>query len=361
MKHHLNFDKEDDNYILLGEIFKIIDSRISRKIIASQNVKNIEMFVLSLKIIFTGMFFDLNTNFIINNLNNNKKLRNFFNIEEIPETTYINNYFSDISEEQTLNISNRILNSFKIKKRRKNMVFIVDATPIDLDFNINRTKKTKKHLKKLDLKWSYSSSKGFYIGFKATVVIEHKSVLPVAILLHSGAPHDSKLFEKILEELRKRRITRQFDLLIFDKGYYSYKNYQLGIIKYKIIPFIFPKKNFKKTKLNAQLSYPLEIFDPKKPVNNLKKSLYKIKKEINDITGQMEKLQTNQRQNRRLFQIMQNRTQLKKNTQIYTQINQKNNHFKCIFSRANHNTRLHRKTRPTKARRNLKKNMTLKI
>lgn len=47
--------------------------------------------------------------------------------------------------------------------------FIVDATPIDLDFNFRRNKKTKEQLKSLDLKWSYSSSKGFYIGFKATI------------------------------------------------------------------------------------------------------------------------------------------------------------------------------------------------
>ncbi len=274
MKHHLNYGKEDDNYILLGEIFKIIDSRISQKIIASQKVENIQMFVLSIKIMFLGMFFNLNINFIVNELENSEKLRNFFNIEEIPETSYINNYFSNLTEDQILKISNRILNTFKIQKRRKNMVFVVDATPVDLDFNTNSKKKTKDYLKTLNLKWSYSTSKGFYIGFKATVIIEQTSALPVAILIHSGAPNDSKLFEEILKKLRKRRITRNNDVLIFDKGYYSYKNYQIGIIKYKIIPFIFPKKNFKLKKLNDQLSYPLTIFDSKNRVNHLKK-LYK--------------------------------------------------------------------------------------
>ena len=50
------------------------------------------------------------------------------------------------------------------------------------------------------------------------------------------------------------------------KGYYSYKNYQLGISKYKIVPFIFPKDNFKRTKLNDQLSYPLQIFKKTKKI-----------------------------------------------------------------------------------------------
>lgn len=121
------------------------------------------------------------------------------------------------------------------------MTFIVDATPVDLDFNINRKHRSKKYLKKLNLKWSYSSSKKFYIGFKATVVIEHDSAMPVAILIHSGAPHDSKIFDSILEELQKRRIIRKNDTIIFDKGYYSYQNYQIGINKYKIVPSFFPK------------------------------------------------------------------------------------------------------------------------
>ena len=105
---------------------------------------------------------------------------------------------------------------------------------------------------------------------------------PVSILIHSGAPNDSKLFEEIMETLQKRRIIQKGDILIFDKGYYSYQNYQLGISKYKIVPFIFPKENFKRTKLNDQLSYPLQLFKKTKKVlakkqfyNNLKHELLK--------------------------------------------------------------------------------------
>ena len=39
MKHKLNYSKEDPNYILLGEIFKIIGSRKTKTIIASKRVK----------------------------------------------------------------------------------------------------------------------------------------------------------------------------------------------------------------------------------------------------------------------------------------------------------------------------------
>ncbi len=95
---------------------------------------------------------------------------------------------------------------------------------MDLDINFHRNKKTKEHLKSLNLKCSYSSSKGFYIGFKATVIIDFDSMNPVSILIHSGAPNDAKLFDEIMENLQKRRIIQKGDTLIFDKGYYSYKN-----------------------------------------------------------------------------------------------------------------------------------------
>jgi len=280
MKHHLNYEKEDDNYIMLGEIFKIIDSRATEKIIGSFGVKNISMFVLCLKIMFTGMFFGLDINFIVNDLKNIEKLRKFFNIEEVPESSYIYNFFSKFSEEQILNISNRILNTIKTFKRRKQMVFLVDATAADLDFNTQRKKKTKKYLKTLDLKWSYSSSKGYYIGFKATVIVEYTSAMPVAILIHSGAPNDAKLFDEILGELKRKRIIQDNDIIIFDKGYYSYKNYLTGISKYKIVPLIFPKDKFDIKRLERMISYPLEIFSPKKPTKKLKPTYKKIKRKL---------------------------------------------------------------------------------
>ena len=48
------------------------------------------MFVLSLKIVVTACFFGLNVDFVVDNLNNRVKLRNFFNIDEPMEITYIN-------------------------------------------------------------------------------------------------------------------------------------------------------------------------------------------------------------------------------------------------------------------------------
>lgn len=168
--------------------------------------------------------------------------------------------------------------TIKPLKKRVKQVFIVDTTPVGLDYNIKRKKRYKKHLEKLNLKWSYASSYGFYIGFKATIVIKHESALPVAILIHAGAPHDSKIFDEVLKNLQQRRIIRKRDILIFDKGYYSYKNYQIGISKYKIVPLIFPKENFKIQKLRNTLTYPLRVFKAKKQGKKAKKLYSTLKK-----------------------------------------------------------------------------------
>ena len=42
LKHSLNFDKLDSNYILLKEIFKIIDLIKSEQIITLQGINNIK-------------------------------------------------------------------------------------------------------------------------------------------------------------------------------------------------------------------------------------------------------------------------------------------------------------------------------
>ena len=228
------------------------------------------------------MFFGLDIPFILNELESKEKLRKYFNISEVLSADQVYKNFSLQDSEELIKALNRILNGINRVKRRGKKTFIVDATPVDLDFNFNRNKKTKEYLKTLNLKWSYSSSKGFYIGFKATVVIDFDSMNPVCILIHSGAPGDAKLFDEIMENLQKRRIIEKGDTLIFDKEYYSYENYQIGISKYKIVPFIFPRDNFKRNKLNDQLSYPLQAFKKTKKIlaqkqfyNNLKIELFK--------------------------------------------------------------------------------------
>jgi len=45
-----------------------------------------------------------------------------------------------------------------------------------------------------------------------------------------------------MSELKRRRLLKKGQLVIADKGFYTAKNYLIGINKYKIVPLIFPKK-----------------------------------------------------------------------------------------------------------------------
>ena len=149
------------------------------------------------------MFFGLDIPFILGELESKEKLRNYFNIFEVLSADQVYKILSLQESDNLMKALNRILNSMNRVKRRGKKTFIVDATPVDLDFNFHRNKKTKEHLKTLNLKWSYSSFKGFYIGFKATVVIDFDSMNPVCILIHFGSPMMQNFLTKLWKLYRK--------------------------------------------------------------------------------------------------------------------------------------------------------------
>ena len=112
-----------------------------------------------------------------------------------------------------------MFNMLNKPNRCKYNQFIADATPSACDFNNDKHFIPKEHLEKLNLKWSYSTTKGSFIGFKVTVVINKATLSPVSVLIHSGAPNDAKIFDEVLKELRKRRIIKDKDIILFDRGY----------------------------------------------------------------------------------------------------------------------------------------------
>ena len=91
---------------------------------------------------------------------------------------------------------------------------------------------------------------------------------------------DESLLEPIVLKgtrwvLRRERRSNPPDL-----SDYSYENYQIGISKYKIVPFIFPRDNFKRNKLNDQLSYPLQAFKKTKKIITEKRFYDNLKHEL---------------------------------------------------------------------------------
>ena len=108
-----------------------------------------------------------------------------------------------------------------------------------------------------------------------TIAMDYDTCQPLVMLFHPGAVHDSKIFAEILNELKKRRILRYGDVIMADKGFTSYDNYELGLTRYKIIPLIFPKENMDKNKILGKLSYSLDCFKHKIPNKQVYKNLYR--------------------------------------------------------------------------------------
>ena len=275
---NLNFSKKDSKFILLGKVFKHIDSKKAQKIYSRNGIKNTKLMSISIKLVFLSMFYQYDLSKVVNELKKNKRLKKFLKIEgKSPDPEQIYEYLSRYSPEQYANITNSIIRTVDRRNKRKYSTYIVDATPVACDINYIRKHVTQEQLEKLKLKWGYSTTKGHYIGFKVTMMLNKDTLCPVCIIINPGAPHDSTLFEPILQEAKRRRIIKNKDRILFDKGYYSYENYQIGINKFKIVPVIFPKSNFNLKKLADQLSYPLDVFKQNKNIHYMKKLLQHLK------------------------------------------------------------------------------------
>lgn len=276
----LNFSKKDPKFTLLNKVFKYIDNKNAMRIYGRNGVKNISMMVISIKIIFTAFYFDYPVSKVIYEVNRNNRLKKFLNIDgDVPEASQVYEYLSRYSADKFVNIVNSLLKTCNNNNKNPYKKYIVDGMGVECDINIIKEFISPEKLEKLGLKWGYSTTKGKFIGFKVTVVLDEKSLCPVSILIRSGAPHDSKIFDEVLKELKRRRIIKPKNILLFDRGYYSYDNYNTGINKYQVACVIFPKNTFNIKKLEQKISYPLSVFKKKKDIEKNKK-LYKSLKNL---------------------------------------------------------------------------------
>ena len=254
-------DPNDPKWLLLEQIMNMTKSRQVKQAMARQGILPLEKAGSILRILFISMYFSQDITFVLKELGKRDELRNFAPVTTLPSASIIYQFISKFDEKQFVLMISDILNSLcKQPTRRKKRKIIVDGLAIPLDLNMFRKKFRKIDLLTKDYRWGFSNTKGYYLGFKLTLILEYPTLLPLCVLLHTGSPHDSSLFEEILNELKRRRIIRNGDMIIFDKGYFSSLNYQLGILNYKIIPLIFPRNNFNTDKVFSRMCYPLSVY-----------------------------------------------------------------------------------------------------
>ena len=251
--------QRDYRWELLKKILKVFDLRKVKKIIARYtSLKAIPV----LKIVTTSMFFSTRISHVVSELKQREELREFMGIDkEIPKTSYVYSFLSKFSLNDFIAMILRILNSIT-KRRARNTRVIIDCTDVSVDLNWFRKPIKQRDLEGKEYRWGYSS-KGMFIGMKLTLVLEHPSIKPLLFRLHPANRHEARIFQEIMEELRRRKMIRKGDVIIMDKGFYAYGNYLIGINEYRIVPLIFPRSNFDVERLNGMLSYPLSIFSSK--------------------------------------------------------------------------------------------------
>ena len=174
--HGLNYKEDDEKYILLGKVLKSIESEKSKNILSRSGFKNRNMAVICIKIFFIALFYNYPISRVIDELNTKKELRNFTGIIDVPTENQVSEYFSRFNIFNFFQFCNSTLSTFYKPHKTKIDEYIVDATPVACDINVIKQFIKDKQLKKLGLKWGYSTTKKHFIGFKVTVVLEKKYI-----------------------------------------------------------------------------------------------------------------------------------------------------------------------------------------
>ena len=262
MQIPLVVDPNDYRWKLLREILNTFDLRKVKRIIA-KFTSPVKTAINCIKITLTSMFFSTTISHVVSEVKHRDDLRKFLGLkkEEVPKTAFIYTFLSRFDLDSFVSMILQILNSVT-KRRARNTKVIVDCTDVSVDINWFRKPVRQRDLEGKDYKWGYSS-KGMFVGFKLTLVLEHPSMRPLLFLLHPANRHEARIFQEVMEELKRRRIARRGDVIVMDKGFYAYRNYLIGINEYRIVPLIFPRSNFDLERLDGLLSYPLSIFDSK--------------------------------------------------------------------------------------------------
>ena len=273
MKHGLNFDETDSNYMLLNEIFKIIGSRESKQIMSRNVLKPLNKVIPLVKTIIVAAYFECSIAFVVGESKSKSELREGLKFDIVLEAQEIYNRLSKLNPLQLENTVNSILNKLRNDYNRGRRIFIIDATPGDLNINFNGKKISKESLEDKDYAWAWRTSIGFYIGYKITLVLDYKTKMPIYFIIDRGSPNDTTMVSKILPILQRKKIISKGDCILMDRGYYSYENYKIALQKFHVIPLILTRSKFNKEKLESMLNYPLHLFHAKSNLKRVKKNI----------------------------------------------------------------------------------------
>jgi len=222
-------------------------------------IPDVKIFLDCIKILILSDTFELDYSYVISEIQTNKKLKSFMELKYVPEIEYLYKYISKL-DSNCINIFFR--NVFKVTSntnRKGRKYVIIDSTAIPID--INTWRKRFKIGKNKKYAWSYSSSDGYYVGYKLILAIDAITFEILGFELYKGSPNDAKLLEKFVENLCTSKKLRMGDFVICDRGFTSMQNYHILISRFLLIPMIFARKNTDLKQLLDTLTPPLDYLE----------------------------------------------------------------------------------------------------
>ena len=105
--------------------------RKSLDALSRAGIKNRQLVIDSIKILFIAMFFDYHISFVVDELKRSFKLRKYARFEgEIEDVDKIYECLARFSAAEYYNFVNHFLNRYNRGMRKKNKTLIVDTTPL---------------------------------------------------------------------------------------------------------------------------------------------------------------------------------------------------------------------------------------
>ena len=124
--------------MLLNVIFINMDSRETKQELSINDIKPINNALNYIKISLIGMFFGLDKNYVVNELNNSEELRKNFGFQSELDYNQLCEVFSRFTEEQILEFVIKRINKAFTKEKRTYKYILIDATDISFDINLDK-------------------------------------------------------------------------------------------------------------------------------------------------------------------------------------------------------------------------------
>jgi len=252
-------DLRVEKFKILRKVVKKLEKDGIKEALARNGIKPVDEAVIMLKILLASLFFRLELSYFVEELKNRRKLRKLLNVSEVPDTKDVYGFISKFEEESFRKAIEQIINSLFGKIGRGCFKIVIDTSGIDLNLNKQKNRKSNEELEDKEYKWGFDGNE-FFIGFKLAFAMDYKTKRPLLFLIYPANTNDCQIFEDVLENLKRKGFLRPNTIVMADKGFCSYYNYNIALKRYMIVPVIWLKENMSISKLLSLISTPLTYF-----------------------------------------------------------------------------------------------------